>query len=226
VYTVVTNLWDALARLSLPAVALAGLALSGYVSIDRFVGTATVATASLVVVLVASVTLLASSRITKRVGDWLDRLTGSVLGVAGCRRQRRPGRALVRLRTETNELVSVAWPRLTFGVAVYVALLGCLLWTCLHITGTGAAPPVILAALALDRVATMIPITPGGAGVVEVGLSGLLIAFGADPVASVTGVLLYRVFTYGLEIPVGGLGIAAWLWSSRDRGRSARLLGG
>ena len=61
-----------------------------------------------------------------------------------------------------------------------------------------------------ERLLTMAGLTPGGAGIVEVGLSGLLIAGGGVPLAVVTAVLLYRLFTYGLEIPVGGLGVAAW----------------
>ncbi|MFC6345406.1 hypothetical protein ACFP8W_25705, partial [Nocardioides hankookensis] len=58
-------------------------------------------------------------------------------------------------------------------------------------------------------------LTPGGAGVVEVGLTGALIGLGGAAASVVAGVLLYRALTYGLEIPVGGAGLAVWLWLRR-----------
>jgi putative heme transporter len=224
-YTVVTNLWDVLVRLSLPAVALTGLILTGYVGVGRLAGTATAATLTLTLVVLAGVAILGSRRVTKRLGAGLDRLVRPLLGVLRIEREIGLERALVALRTETNQLVRSAWPRLTFGVVAYAMLLAALLWACLHITGAGLAVPAVLAGLALERVATMVPITPGGAGLVEVGISGLLIALGGDQVGTVSGVLLYRAFTYGLEIPVGGVGIAAWLWLERTGRRPAVATG-
>ena len=73
----------------------------------------------------------------------------------------------------------------------------------------------MLVGFAAERLLTLAGLTPGGAGLVEVGLAGLLVALGGDPVAVVSGVLLYRLFTFGLEIPVGGVSLAAWLWLRR-----------
>jgi uncharacterized membrane protein YbhN (UPF0104 family) len=69
----------------------------------------------------------------------------------------------------------------------------------------------VLAALAADRLLSLVPLTPGGAGFAEVGAAATLIACGADPLAVTAGVLLYRAFIFLLEIPVGGLWLGCWL---------------
>ena len=100
-------------------------------------------------------------------------------------------------------------------MVAYLASLALLLWGCLTVTGTGLSPAAVLVAFTAERLLTLAGLTPGGAGVVEAGLAGVLVALGGDPVASVTGVLLYRVFTFGIEIPVGGVGLLAWFWARR-----------
>jgi uncharacterized protein (TIRG00374 family) len=48
-------------------------------------------------------------------------------------------------------------------------------------------------AWAIGRVITSLPITPGGIGVVELGMIGTLVGFGASNAHVVAAVLLYRV---------------------------------
>jgi uncharacterized membrane protein YbhN (UPF0104 family) len=38
----------------------------------------------------------------------------------------------------------------------------------------------------------------------------VLVALRVDPTLAAAGVLLYRAFTFGMEIPVGGLSMLAW----------------
>ena len=58
----------------------------------------------------------------------------------------------------------------------------------------------------------MLPVTPGGAGITELGLVGVLAARAAHPVdAQVTAaVLLYRAVTYLPFIPLGAAACLAW----------------
>ncbi len=58
----------------------------------------------------------------------------------------------------------------------------------------------------------MLPITPGGAGITELGLVGILAA-GADHAVAgqvTAAVLLYRAVTYLVPIPAGALACVAW----------------
>jgi uncharacterized protein (TIRG00374 family) len=52
-----------------------------------------------------------------------------------------------------------------------------------------------LAAWGLVRLLTAVPLTPGGVGIVELGLSGALVGFGAHNAEAVAAVLLYRALT-------------------------------
>jgi uncharacterized membrane protein YbhN (UPF0104 family) len=217
VYTLVTNVWDVLVKLCLPAAALAWLLLSGSLVVGHLVSATVVATAALVVLSLVGVAALSSARVTGLIGVTVDRTIRVMLRAARIRRDVRIGDHLVQVRVESLSVITTAWPRLTAGMLAYTASLAVLLWGCLHVVGAAITPSQVFAGFALERVLTLVGVTPGGAGVVEVGLSGLLVLLGGDPVASVTGVLLYRAFTYGLEIPVGGVGLAAWLWTHRQR---------
>lgn len=62
------------------------------------------------------------------------------------------------------------------------------------------------AAWALVRVLGLLPLTPAGLGVVELGLSGALVAFGASNADAVAATLLYRFLTV---VPTLALGLAA-----------------
>jgi len=71
-----------------------------------------------------------------------------------------------------------------------------------------------LAAFASVRLLTVLPVTPGGLGITELGLIGILSVDAGHNIshpalAKVTAaVLLYRAVTYLLPIPIG---VIAWL---------------
>jgi uncharacterized membrane protein YbhN (UPF0104 family) len=44
-------------------------------------------------------------------------------------------------------------------------------------------------------------------------MTAVLVGLGGDPVVTVAGVLVYRAFVFGLEIPAGAVALAWWLWS-------------
>jgi uncharacterized protein (TIRG00374 family) len=50
--------------------------------------------------------------------------------------------------------------------------------------------------LVTDALLTAIPITPGGLGIVELGLTGALVAAGAGDAEAVATVLVYRALTW------------------------------
>jgi glycosyltransferase involved in cell wall biosynthesis len=107
------------------------------------------------------------------------------------------------------------------GIAGYVALQGLLLGLCLHLTGAGCAWPEVVAAFAVERALTIVPITPGGVGVADLGLVGVLLAFGGDPTGVAAAAVLYRAFVFAVEIPAGSGALGVWLlgqrWAARRR---------
>jgi uncharacterized membrane protein YbhN (UPF0104 family) len=106
------------------------------------------------------------------------------------------------------------------GTTAYGALGAALLWACLHAVGApvGLVPVVVL--FAVERGLTAVPLTPGGAGVADVVTTALAVHLLGDPAqhqALTAGILLYRALTFGAEIPVGGVWLAAWLLLTRRR---------
>ncbi|MCC6833261.1 MAG: UPF0104 family protein, partial [Thermoleophilia bacterium] len=77
------------------------------------------------------------------------------------------------------------------------------------------------AAWSLIRILTAVPITPGGLGVVELGLTGALVGFGGDQEPVVAAVLAYRVLTMVPPIALGGLCLAVWRRMAPDRAGTA-----
>ncbi len=70
-------------------------------------------------------------------------------------------------------------------------------------TGVKPNPSLVLLAYAVAGLLALIPITPGGLGIVEAGLSALLILAGVPAVDAVVATLAYRIISYWLPILVG-----------------------
>jgi uncharacterized membrane protein YbhN (UPF0104 family) len=79
---------------------------------------------------------------------------------------------------------------------------------------------------AIERLISLAPITPGAAGVAEVGAVAALTSLGVDPVSATAGVLLYRILMFAIDIPVGGLLAANWLLQNRRTALARHLVVG
>lgn len=220
-YTFVTNLWDVMAKLSLPALALGALLLTGDVTHPQLANVAEIAMVLLGTLLLFVLTALSSERAAGVLGRAATPPVQLVYRVCRSSRKVDLSRSMLELRHESVGLLRKGWVQLSLGMIAYSALQALLLWSSLHMLGTTLTAPQIFAGYALERVLTLIMITPAGTGFVEVGMTGLLVvAFGGDPITTVAGVLIYRAFTFGLEIPVGAANLAVWLWRRRGRGSS------
>lgn len=75
----------------------------------------------------------------------------------------------------------------------------------------------ILLAYAAAQLATNLPITPGGLGVVEGSLTVALVAFGGAQASTVAGVLVYRLLSFWLLLPIGWGSVGAIALGARRR---------
>jgi uncharacterized protein (TIRG00374 family) len=86
-------------------------------------------------------------------------------------------------------------------------------------------PDDLLVAYGLANVLAVIPITPGGLGVVEATLTSVLVGFGTPRGVAITGVIVYRLVNFWLPIPLGGLAYLSLQVNpggSLERGEHAR----
>jgi uncharacterized protein (TIRG00374 family) len=107
--------------------------------------------------------------------------------------------------------------RQTFGrrwqAAVLAAAGKCILdylalVACLRAVGAEPNPSLVLLAYVAASFLGMIPLTPGGLGFVEAGLIGMLTLAGVSASAAAVATLAYRLVSFWLPIPAGGL---SWL---------------
>ena len=82
--------------------------------------------------------------------------------------------------------------------------------------GAHARPAEVLLAFVVAQAFAIIPITPGGVGFVDVGLTAMLVLIGIPADTAVIGTLLYRLFSFWLPIPLGAFAWAGWRISRRS----------
>ncbi|HZX07231.1 lysylphosphatidylglycerol synthase transmembrane domain-containing protein [Kribbella sp.] len=152
------------------------------------------------VAVLVGVWILVDERVAKTIGRQLDKVF----------RRSRLEERLPRFRRTTLHLMRTGWRPMTGGMVAYLALQLALLWLCFQVLHVPLGLAVLFTALAVERLLTLVPITPGSAGVVEIGTTAALVALGGDPAGVAAGLLLFRGFTFLMEIPVGGVMLAIW----------------
>jgi uncharacterized protein (TIRG00374 family) len=132
----------------------------------------------------------------------------------------------VRFRRETIGLIRRRWLWLTLATILgHIALFLVLLLSLRHVGVSEAeiSTAQALAVFAFGRLISALPITPGGLGVIELGYIGGLVAAGGPRPQVVAAVLLFRVLTFGIQIPIGGITSLIWRkkrsWRRAEDGR-------
>jgi len=218
----VQGVWNNFVKLGMPVVALGLLVASG----DGAGGLATAAVVGLVVLVLAIAGFafgLSGERRAARLGRALASVAEAVRRVV-----RRPGRpdwerGAVAFRAEAITLLRGRWHWLTASTLVsHLSLFLVLLLALRHVGVSESEVSWVeaLAAFALVRLLSAFPLTPGGLGVVELGLAAALVLAGGEEAPVVAAVLVFRVLTFLLPIPIGAL--TWWLWRRSAWYRSER----
>ncbi len=212
-YTLVSGVWNVFARLGLPILALAILATASRP------GAGLIAAAGAGLALLAALAaglglLMRSESFAVRAGRALQ-----VALVTACRVARRPASfdipgSLLGFRDRAGALIAARGWRITAATAASNLTLWLVLLACLRGIGLSQAQvpwQTSLAAFAFVRLLTVLPITPGGLGITELGLIATLAGAGhRDGVQVTAAVLLYRAVTYLPPIPLGVIACLTW----------------
>lgn len=204
-----SGVWNAFAKFSMPLVALVGLAITGHASAGLVVA-AGMGMLLLAIGIAGFWLALWSDAMARRVGDTLGRVAS-----AARRLFRKPavktwGTSSADFRANAIELLRARWHALTAATVVsHLSLFVVLLLALRNVGITEASISTIeaLAAFSFVRLLSAIPITPGNVGVVELGLTGALVAAGGGRAEVVAAVLVFRVLTYVLPIPLSVVGL-------------------
>ncbi len=126
-------------------------------------------------------------------------------------------------RVEAVRLSPLAWAE-ALGLALLnwildcAVLVGCLVALDITVPWRG-----IFVIYGLTQIAAVVPITPGGAGVVEGSLAALLTAYGVGTEPALATVILYRLVSFWGLVPVGWafwVGLDFWGRTGRSAGRA------
>jgi uncharacterized protein (TIRG00374 family) len=188
--------------LSLPLLALPAIAGGAPVS-HSLVVAAYLGVAVLVLLLGAGVTAFAADaplELAGRAAEWLINATI---------RRRRPATRVPEELLADRDFIRTAlgqrWPAALMAAVGntgfdYLALL-----MALRAVGADPRPSLVLLAYAAAELLALIPLTPGGLGFVEAGLVGTLTLAGVSGPGALAATLLYRLVSFWLPIPAGGI---------------------
>lgn len=211
-FLAVSNVWTVLGRVAVGVAGLAAWLLAGRTGLPQAAGAGLFAPVAVAAVLL--VALAGSERRTAAAARVAGRLLARPLRRPGLARTAQAAAVATRRAAVTTSRTS--WPRFVAGLTAYAVLLVVLLDGCLRALGHPAPLVVVVAAVGVERVAAAVPVTPGGAGVADLGVAAVLAAAGLGPAAA-AGALLYRLFTFALEVPVGAAVVLGWALARRHR---------
>jgi uncharacterized membrane protein YbhN (UPF0104 family) len=217
------GVWDWFGRISLPVIAVLGVALLGdaiwWMWVVSIVGVIAVS-----VMVLGLVKILGKPEGARGIARWLDRMGTRVF-------DRLKGdqpdieAAVMQFRTELNSIVRTRMARLTGATILNHVAMAALFTLSVYAVGitTDEIPiPWVVLAFALGRFLVMIPVSPGGLGLVDLGWIGLLtlgwqatnpsVPVDHDLIAA--GVLLFRGLSLLPPIPIG---MASWIFWRANR---------
>lgn len=203
-----TGLWNQFLNLTFPILAVFLLTALGE-SAPALATAAFIGVAVLGVVIAGFVLILVSDRLALDLGNVAARVTSWALGKV----RRGPvswnGESFERFRAEAGDFLERRWHLLTLAALAGNLTVFALLVVSLRAMGVDPGQVSLVEAFAswsFVRIISTIPITPGGIGVIELGLTGMLVGFGGKNAAVVAAVLVFRFLT---TVPTLLLGLAA-----------------
>ena len=217
------GVWDWYARIALPILAVVAIALSGealgWMWIVSIGGIAWVAFSIWLMVMI-----LRSQTAAEAIARWVDR---AATRVASWLRRDPPAAydAVLQFRVDLRGVIANRATPLTAATIGNHAAMAGLYTTCVYAVGVSTDEiPIawVVLSFSLGRFLVMIPVSPGGLGLVDLGWIGLLtlgwqatnpgVPVDTDLIAA--GVLLFRALSLFPPIPIG---MASWVFWRANR---------
>lgn len=169
----------------------------------------TATAAGLIVVVVATLLVLLLGRGRARLARWLDRLTTALPRVdddAGSRIVAKVGSQFDVVVADPHRL----WAAIGFAALNWICD-ATALWASVRVFGHSLGYVGLMVPYCLGQAAGWIPITPGGLGLVEGILVPTIVGFSTPRSVAILGVILWRLLSFWLPIPLGALAYGSLL---------------
>jgi len=199
--------------LAFPLLALPAI-LGGLQAPHRLLTTAYIGAGAFLIVISAGLAAFLWDRPLRVVGHGID----AVLRLLPSKRDTHgTAERLLRQRDGLRHAFGARWPFALCAIVAKPAFDYLGLLCCLAAVGARPDPSLVVLAYSGSMLLALIPFTPGGLGFVEAGLTGLLTLAGTSAHQAVVATLAYRLLTFWLPLPLGGI---AYLLHRRRYGTS------
>jgi uncharacterized membrane protein YbhN (UPF0104 family) len=209
----VTGIWNSFVKFGTPVVALAILAVEGDVTKGLAIG-GIIGVAALMVSIAVLALILWKGSFARAIGRAAGRAGSLVLRPFHRGPVEGWDRAAAEFRGRTIDLVQRRWLWLTLAtLASHLGLFTVLLIALrdVGVTASQVSWAEALGVFAFARLVSALPITPGGAAVIELSYIGGLVLAGGDRPEVVAAVLVFRALTWALQIPLGPVAYVIYL---------------
>jgi uncharacterized membrane protein YbhN (UPF0104 family) len=129
-------------------------------------------------------------------------------------------RAVVRGIAEARLILRAADRRVLAGAFGYWFFDNAVLWATFHAFGLSPPITVILMGYLIGQLGGLLPL-PGGIGGIDLGLVGVLVAYGTSASGAAAAVFAYHVILFWLPLVVGGIAFAMLRRNMPSRGEFA-----
>jgi len=219
----ITSVWNTFVTLTLPVIGLVALLITGQSSAQVALVTS-IAAAAVIGSVVVFTLILRREELARKIGRW----AGSVIQRLGAIVKRDididAEAAVLHFRLSIVDVVVARWLLITVAnVGQQLAQFSILYLAVAALQG-GFGGPVsffeAFAAFAFGRMATFIPIPPGGLGTTDAIIAGMLTSFGLPNNDSLAATMIWRAATYFPQVIIGVVTFLVW-----RRGEAKRLAG-
>jgi uncharacterized protein (TIRG00374 family) len=209
----IVSVFNVFATLVMPVLGVVALLASGVVE-GTYLLVAAIGIIAIGVAVVAFAVVLRSERGARTVGRWADRLLDPLARRLAHGRSVDLTGTILNFRSSVVDVMRTRWVQVTLSTLLLQLTSWAILVLALRGLQAGAGGVAVtwteaLAAFSFARVASFIPITPGGLGTVDAALAGLLTGFGATSSQALAADLVWRAASY---VPQVLLGVLTFLW--------------
>jgi uncharacterized protein (TIRG00374 family) len=225
----IVSVFNVFATLVMPVLGVVALLASGVVE-GTYVLVAAIGVLAIGVAVVAFTVVLRSERGARTVGRLADRLVDPIMRRVSRRSLDLAGKVL-DFRSSVIGVMQTRWLVVTASTLLLQLTSWAVLVLALRGLEAGAGTVTVtwaeaLAAFSFARVASFIPITPGGLGTVDAALVALLTGYGATSSQALAADLVWRAATYLPQVLLGALTFLWWRVTAARRrlaGQGQRL---
>ena len=209
----VTSVWNTFVTLSLPVFALVFLMLTGQ-SNDQAVTVTLIAAVAVIAMIVVFTLMLRSETFSRKLGQWTDKIVQWGAGLVHKEVDIDAVDAILDFRTSIVQVVRDRWGLITLAnVGQQLAQFSILYLAVVALQGGFNGPISLLeafAAFAFGRLATFIPIPPGGLGTTDAIITAMLTSFGMTNNDALAATMIWRAMTYFPQVIIGAITLLVW----------------